>query len=75
MEPGIIISDMKKQAKELKKGDKIMLAEQSCVVEEIEISDIGKHGKRKVRIEAKTEKGEKIVIIRPEDYPFSIENA
>ena len=62
---------MKKQAKELSKGDKIILAEQSCVIEEIEISDIGKHGKRKVRIEAKTEKGEKVVIIRPEDYPFS----
>ena len=62
---------MKKQAKELKKGDEIIIADQKCVISEIEISDIGKHGKRKVRIEAKTEKGEKIVIIRPEDYLFS----
>jgi len=71
MEPGIIISDMKKQAKELKKDDEIIIADQKCTILEIEISDIGKHGKRKVRIEAQTEKGEKIVIIRPEDYSFS----
>ena len=61
---------MKKQAKELSKGDKIIIADQECLVEDIEISDIGKHGKRKVRIEITTSKGEKIVIIRPEDYPF-----
>jgi len=57
-------------AKDLKKGEKIMLAGQACTVHEIEISEIGKQGKRKVRIEALTEKGEKLVIIRPEDFPF-----
>lgn len=62
---------MKKQAKDLKKGDKINIAGQQAVVEEIELSDIGKHGKRKARIVAKTLSGEKAVIIRPEDYPFS----
>lgn len=61
---------MKKQAKELKKGENIKIADQICNVENIEISDIGKHGKRKVRIEAKTSSGEKIVVIRPEDYEF-----
>ena len=61
---------MKKQAKELKKDDRIKIAEQECVVEGIEVSDIGKHGKRKVRIEAVTPSGDKIVIIRPEDYLF-----
>ncbi len=61
---------MKKQAKDLKQGDKILIADQSCTIEDIEISDIGKHGKRKCRIEALTEKGDKIVIIRPEDYLF-----
>ncbi len=61
---------MKKQAKELSKGDKIKIADQSCLIEDIEISDIGKHGKRKVRIQATTSSGEKIVIIRPEDYLF-----
>lgn len=64
---------MKKQAKDIKQGDRIIIADQTCVVEEIEISDIGKHGKRKVRIEAVTEKGEKIVIIRPDDYPITSE--
>jgi translation elongation factor P/translation initiation factor 5A len=61
---------MKKLAKDLKKGEKIILAGQTCIVQDIEISEIGKQGKRKVRIEALTEKGEKIVIIRPEDFPF-----
>ncbi|MBU3907284.1 MAG: hypothetical protein KKA64_03460 [Nanoarchaeota archaeon] len=64
---------MKKQAKELKKGDKINLAGKTCLVEAIEISDIGKHGKRKVRIVAVTDSNEKITIIRPEDYPFDSE--
>ena len=62
---------MKKKAKEIKKGDKINIAGQVRIVEEIEISDIGKHGKRKVRIVALSPKGEKIILIRPEDYPFT----
>ena len=61
---------MKKQAKDLQAGDKIKIADQGCTVHAIEISDIGKHGKRKCRIEAETAAGEKIVIIRPEDYLF-----
>lgn len=61
---------MKKLARELKKEDKIIIADQSCIVNEVEISEIGKHGKRKVRIEAITEKGQRVIIIRPEDYPF-----
>ena len=61
---------MKKPAKDLIKGEKIILAGQECIVEDLEISDIGKHGKRKVRIEAKTENSERIVLIRPEDFVF-----
>lgn len=64
---------MKKQAKDLKKGEKINIAGKSLLINEIEISDIGKQGKRKVRIVASDEKGEKIVLIRPEDYPFEAE--
>lgn len=64
---------MKKQAKDLKKGDKINLAGKSFSIIELEISDIGKQGKRKVRIVASDEKGEKIVLIRPEDYPIEAE--
>ena len=63
---------MKKKAKELKKGDKITLAGKKYSVEEIEISDIGKQGKRKCRLVLTDEKGEKSIIIRPEDYPFDV---
>ena len=62
---------MKKQAKDLKEGDKVNIAGQKCSIQNIELSDIGKHGKRKCRIEATTESGEKVIIIRPEDYPFN----
>ncbi len=61
---------MKKTAAELKKGEKILIANQEYLTDEIEVSDIGKQGKRKVRILAKNAKEEKIVLIRPEDYPF-----
>ncbi len=61
---------MKKQAKDLKKGEKIKIANRLFTVNEFEISDIGKQGKRKVRVVAYDENGEKIVLIRPEDYPF-----
>ena len=61
---------MKKLANQLKKGDKIILASQEYSIEELEISDIGKHGMRKARIVAVSPKQEKIILIRPEDYPF-----
>jgi len=61
---------MKKSAKDLKKGDKIDIAGQPCMIEELDISEIGKQGKRKVRISALMPNKEKIVIIRPDDYPF-----
>lgn len=63
---------MKKPGKSLRKGDKIKIAGKICQIIGIELSDIGKHGKRKCRIEAQAEKGERLVIIRPEDYPFEI---
>jgi len=52
---------------------KIKIAGKVCTISEIEISDIGKHGKRKCRIEAKTPEDEKVIIIRPEDYPLDSE--
>ena len=61
---------MKKLANQLKKGDKIILANQEYSIEELEISDIGKHGMRKVRIVALSSNKEKMTLIRPEDYPF-----
>lgn len=63
---------MKKQADKLKVGDNIKLGEELAKIVKIEFSDIGKHGKRKARLEVKTEKGEKLVIIRPADFMFEI---
>ncbi len=63
---------MSKLAKDLKTKEKIRIADQICSIESIEISDIGKQGKRKVRIVVITPKNEKLVLIRPEDYPFDI---
>jgi len=61
---------MVKQAKELRKGDKISLAGQVCTLDSVEFSDIGKQGKRKARLVLITEKKEKLIIVRPEDYSF-----
>lgn len=62
---------MKKIAKDLKKGDVIILGGEQLIIEITEISDIGKQGTKKCRIEAKKNDGERVVIIRPSDYPFS----
>lgn len=64
---------MKKQAKKLKKGEKIKIADQTYEIESIEISDIGKQGIRKVRIVGLDKNGMRLTIIRPEDYPFDSE--
>jgi translation elongation factor P/translation initiation factor 5A len=63
---------MKKKAEELKKGDKIVLAGETLVVEEIEISDIGKQGVKKCRIQALKKDSERVIIIRPSNYPFEV---
>lgn len=63
---------MKKKANELKNGDTITIGGSKAIIEEVEISDIGKQGKKKVRLVAKTSSGEKVIIIRPEDYPFEV---
>ena len=62
---------MKKLAEDLKKGDTIEIGAEKLIIEEIEISDLGKHGSKKVRIVAKKQDGEKAVIIRPDKYPFN----
>jgi len=63
---------MKIKANELKKGDKIIVAGRKFTVENIELSDIGKQGTKKCRLELIDEKREKLVVIRPEDYPFDL---
>ncbi|MBM3233794.1 hypothetical protein FJZ19_01740 [Candidatus Pacearchaeota archaeon] len=63
---------MKKKASELRKGDKIIIGSEILVIETIEVSGIGKQGVQKCRIEAKKPDGEKIVLVRPSDYPLEI---
>ena len=62
---------MKKKAGELKKGDKIEIGGEALVIVETETSDISKQGSKKCRLVAEKSNGEKIVIIRPTDYPFN----
>lgn len=64
---------MKKNAKDLLKGDIVSLAGQKCTIESVELSEIGKQGTKKCRLELKTAAGEKLVLVRPEDYPFEVE--
>jgi translation elongation factor P/translation initiation factor 5A len=60
---------MKKQAKDLKKGDKIKILDKIWVVDFVEVSAIGKQGSSKCRLELSS-KTEKIAVIRPAEYPF-----
>ena len=60
-----------KKAKDLKKGDFVLIGGEKLKVDSIEISDIGKQGTKKVRIAALKNNGERVIIIRPSDYPFS----
>jgi len=62
---------MKKQAKDLKVDDKINSFGKIGVIKKIESSDIGKQGKRKIRIELVVD-GNSTILIRPEDYPFEV---
>ena len=61
---------MSKKAGQLKVGDKLSIGGETLIVESLEVSDIGKQGTKKVRISAKKSNDERIVIIRPEDYPI-----
>ncbi len=63
---------MRKLANKLRKGNKINIGGETALILKIEFSDIGKHGKRKCRIEAQLENGKKIVIIRPDDFTFDV---
>jgi translation elongation factor P/translation initiation factor 5A len=64
---------MKKKAKDLKKGDKLNITGKKFTVENIEFSEIGKQGTKKCRLELKAADGEKVALVRPEDYPFELE--
>lgn len=64
---------MKKQAKDVKKGDVLKIAGEIVAVESIEVSDLGKQGTKKCRIVAKKPNGDSTVIIRPTDYPLEVQ--
>lgn len=63
---------MQKKAKELVKGDTVIVAGNKFTVQSTELSAIGKQGSRKCRLELKKPTGEVEVIVRPEDYPFNL---
>jgi len=63
---------MKKKAEELKKGDKFAIGSEILSVESIELSDVGKQGVKKCRVVALKQNKEKLVLIRPSNYPFEV---
>lgn len=65
-------SNMKKKAIEIKKGSTIIIGGEELFIEETEVSDISKQGTKKVRFVAKRKTGEKIILIRPADYPIDL---
>jgi len=62
---------MQKKALDLKPGEHILVEGRKLKIEKIEKSDLGKHGKVKVRIEGFAGK-EKIVLIRLSEDLFEI---
>ena len=63
---------MKKKAEQLKKGDKFLIGSELITVEGIELSDVGKQGVKKCRIVGIKKDNEKIVLVRPSNYPFEV---
>lgn len=49
----------------------MLLAGKEWCILEVELSELGKQGTRKVRLVAEAA-GEKVTIIRPEDYPIEL---
>lgn len=55
------------EIKDLKEKNVFVLEDEEYTVKKIEVSKIGKHGKAKVRIEAKTKSGDDKILIRVSD--------
>lgn len=64
---------MKKKAEEVKKGDVVVMAGEKLKVIASELSDIGKQGTKKCRLELEKTNGEKMAIVRPADYPIEVQ--
>ncbi|MEK6899461.1 MAG: hypothetical protein AABW79_05180 [Nanoarchaeota archaeon] len=63
---------MKKTADKVKIGDFLSIGGEFLKVVQVELSDIGKQGTKKCRIELEKNNGEKVIVIRPADYPFEV---
>ncbi len=63
---------MKKKAGDVKIGETLIIGGEKLKVLSVELSDIGKQGTKKCRIEAQRPSQEKMVIIRPVDYPLEV---
>ena len=63
---------MQKKAGEIKTGDKIIVGGEALTVSSIELSEVGKQGSKKCRIETKKANGETFILIRPADYPLNV---
>lgn len=63
---------MKKKAKDLKVGDTLVIGGEHLKVATFELSDVAKQGAQKCRIEACKSSGEKVVLVRPADYPLEV---
>ena len=61
---------MKKKAEVIKVGDVIIIGGEKLKVVSIELSDASKQGTKKCRLETTKANNDKVVIIRPADYPF-----
>lgn len=64
---------MKKKAGDLVKGDRLIVGDEVVIVEAIEISEMSKQGSKKCRIEAIRANGERMILVRPTDYPLNVE--
>lgn len=63
---------MKKKASEVRVGDVLMVGGERLKVLTSELSETSKQGAKKCRLEAQRASGEKVVLIRPADYPLEV---
>jgi translation elongation factor P/translation initiation factor 5A len=58
---------MEKQLKDLKPGEKIKFEDNEYVVKNVEVSNIGKHGRSKCRLVVLTKNKEEKILVRLSD--------
>lgn len=63
---------MKKKASEVRAGDLLIVGGERLKVLTFEMSETSKQGAKKCRLEAQRASGERVVFIRPADYPLEV---